>query len=267
MNIKKKILPIGDVLKTDKNGFIIKKASLEKIKNPWKRAIDFLVEKYVEYFGDKIHSIYLRGSVPMGTSIEGVSDIDSFILINEKIDKEKINKIREMFFEKFKFVKKLECQVLDLNEVLNFGNFFWWRFAIKTQSVCVYGENISDKISGFKINKGLYNKIKYNLSRDINQAKDKIGKNKDDGDFVKEVCTWIMKRVLRQAFLIVMEKENVFTRDLYFCNKIFLKYFPSRKEDAEMTLELSIYPTSNIKKINGILDNFGLWIIEKSKEI
>ncbi len=265
--MEKKILEIGTLLKTDKQGFLVKIANKNKIKGRWKDSVDYLVKQYLKKIGnDKIHSIWIRGSIAKGEAIENISDIDSFCLIKkeEDIDKAKVSEIKSEICKKFPFITKVEMSFIPIQNLLNESRYFGWRFTIKTQAVCVYGEDINDKIEDFEPSRILAGKIQENLRKRINQVKEKL---KNDERKTKVFCSWIMKRILRQGFILVMDKEKAFTRDLYPCYKIFSKYYPEKEKEMKKVLKLAIYPTSDKKQINRILDDFGEWIIKESEEI
>lgn len=266
--MEKEILKIGTLLKTDKEGFLLKQANNNKIKGKWKEAVDYLVKKYLEKIGsEKIHSIWIRGSVARGEAIENISDIDSFCLIKKEgsIDKIKINEIKSDVNKKFPFVTKVEIGFTSVKNLLDKNRYFNKRFTIKTQSVCVYGEDIFKRIEDFKPDKILARKIQENLRKRTDEAKEKI--ESADKEKTKIFCSWIMKRILRQGFILIMDKEKAFTRDLYPCYNTFSKYYSEKENEMKKVLELAICPTSDKKQIIRILDDFGKWIIKESEEI
>ena len=63
-----------------------------------------------------------------------------------------------------------------------------------------------------------------------------------------------------------MEKEKVFTRDLYPCCQIFSKYFPDQGLQIRKAMEYAINPIADIDSITYFLDNFGVWLMNKIEE-
>jgi hypothetical protein len=57
-----------------------------------------------------------------------------------------------------------------------------------------------------------------------------------------------------------MDKEKVFTRDLYPSYEIFSKYFPHQEPNMKRVLELAINPNGNSKEVIGLIDSFGAWV-------
>ena len=76
-----------------------------------------------------------------------------------------------------------------------------------------------------------------------------------------------MKRILRTAFELVMEKEESFTRDLYPCYELFSKNYPEKEKEMKEVLFLAINNTDDKEKILEILNGIGIWITEKVENI
>src|SRR3989344_7430449 len=128
---------IGGYLDVDKEGFIVKKASSDKFQEKWKPVIDEVKNAYIEHFGDKLHSIYVRGSVAKGEAVDGISDIDTIALVS--LSKNHINtKWAEDFnlkiVSKYPFVEKVEILASSPEQVDRKNAV---HIMLKTQTICV----------------------------------------------------------------------------------------------------------------------------------
>jgi hypothetical protein len=254
------ILEIGSVLTTDENGFIINESSLDKIKSPWREAVEEIKQAYLDNTKDSLKSIYVRGSVAKGEAIEGISDIDTLAIITQDIDKSWIKPIRKTLDTKFTFSTGVEFSFLKYDELLNSDNLANYKFLIKTQSVCIYGDDISDEIENFKADIKTANiLIPKNLKIVFENTIKGIVNNQDKED-IQEWCRWVMKRILRAGFVLVIDQEKVFTRDLYPSYKIFSKYYPEKEYEMRMALELAINPVDDVEVIINFINTFGFWL-------
>ncbi len=259
------IQKIGGYLEIDKDGFIIKKASADKFQEKWKPVIKEIKNAYIEHFGDKLHSVYIRGSVAKGEAIDGIADLDSIAVVNlpnEQIDikwKEELNK---QIIDKYPFIKNVEIVAGTLEHALSKNRGV--HIILKTQAVCIYGNDISDSIT--KLKPGKESALHFrNLQDELQKTIDFF--ENGWGDTLEEnldKCSWIMKRVLRTGFELVMEREQKYTRDLYPCYEGFVKYYPEKKDEIYKTLELAVNPTDDSKIIIPLLKD---WLIFMPKEI
>lgn len=259
-----KIKDIGSFLELDGKGFLVNPTSLSKIISPWKEAIEDIKSEYIENLGiENIHSIWLRGSVAKGAAIENVSDIDTFCLTNKPVEELNIAWIKDsekQILKKFKFPSSIE---FGFKEYKKLEKASWKTFTIKTEGICIHGEDISKEVEPYAPNKELANILNENLPRVIEQTKNYFKTTKRP----EFICTWIMKRFLRQGLILTLAKEKKYSRDLYKCYEIFSKVYPEKEKEMMKTLDLAINPTSNKEEMISILDSFGNWIIKESKKV
>lgn len=90
VDIKNSVIkPIGDFLIVDGEGYLINPCRSELIVSPWAEVVEDVKKAYLHYLPEKIHSLYVRGSVAKGKAIEEVSDIDMIVVVRgdcEEVD-------------------------------------------------------------------------------------------------------------------------------------------------------------------------------------
>lgn len=255
---------IGKILTTDENGFIVNEASLEKIISPWKEVVEEVKNFYIKNLGDIVLSIYVRGSVSRGEAIKNISDVDTFAIISKDIkdiDRSWVKETQKSLKEKFPFVEGIEFGFIYYENLFSSDSEFINRFTIKTQSICIYGEDIAFKIESFRPDEKTVRQIisHANLRRALENAKNKITQSSSVDD-IGYWCRFAMKRIIRAGFLLVMDQEKVFTRDLYPSYQLFSKYFPEHETKMKKALEWAINPIDNAGEITEFIDDFGVKI-------
>lgn len=257
-NKKIEIKKLGKVLKTDKNGFLIKKVSLRLIDLYWMKILNRMVLAYKNKFGENIHSIYVRGSIPLGTAQKGFSDVDLIVILNKPISKaeEKWEQMLENKIKRqFPSIKYFDVKFTTKEQVITSKKLCLF---IKTGSVCLYGKDMSPEIHKIKPGKDTVIHSRY-IGRILQIERPKIVESKSES-ITKGLCSTLMKPILRVGYELVAEREKAFTRDLYFCYKGFIKYYPQKEKDMYRVLELAINPTSDKNEILNIIDVFGTWL-------
>ena len=71
----------GTFLDVDEHGNLISDAAFDKIVSPWREAVDYARQLEIQRLGDRLHSLYLRGSVPRGAALLDRSDLDLFAVL------------------------------------------------------------------------------------------------------------------------------------------------------------------------------------------
>lgn len=258
MSPVRKIKPIGSFFPQDKNGFILNDTSISKVPTQWLPVIEKIKNSYLDHFGKQVHSIYLRGSVARGNSVDGFSDIDVFALVNGLEERWKMadwqSDLQEELQAEFSFVKDVEMMLTQY-----FDDFYQKNprlsMIIKTQSLCIYGEDLNEAIPPFLPNE----KMILNLTWLEEDVEDFLQKQK----ITKKDCQEIAKILIRSGFELVMEKEQKYTTDLYLCYQVFSKYYPIKKSEMEKMLHLYLNPVDDDSYLKTLVQNLGKWILGK----
>ncbi|PAD66023.1 nucleotidyltransferase [Bacillus sp. 7586-K] len=262
-----RIKNIGHYCQTDENGYIVSNSSIKKIKPHFFEVIDEVIEYYRTNLGRDLHSIYIRGSIPRGLGIDGVSDLDTIAITNKnpnEIDLKWVDKAEHDLNEKFTCVNGVEFSFYPIEDILETTNFSIIPFMIKTHSVCVYGEDVKGSLPHYKADKTVGNEHLVNLKNQVRQAKEELDGNEDIEDIL-DCCSWIMKVIIRAGLALVIEEENLYTRDLYPAYRIFSKYYPEKESKMKRALKYAINPVENANEIIDFLDEMGSWMISESE--
>lgn len=262
------ILEIGQMLTVDEAGFIIREASIDKIPAEWRLLVDRVILAYQTYWNEAIHSIYIRGSVAVGKAIYEVSDLDSFAVVNTEklqLDDSWFDSVKKQLQLEYPFCTGVELKALEAEGLLNFNleNYNHLRMLLKTQAACVCGEDISLQFPSYKpdINAVSHG---FNLEEDLQRVLIDLQQLcKTESATVQKICQWIMKRIVRSGFEIVMETAQCYTRDLYPCYQLFSRYFPEKQSQMYQALTWAINPIDDPVKISKFLNSFGGWLVEE----
>lgn len=255
------IQPKGSYFETDDAGYLTNPASIEKIQAEWKPVIDDVVNAYQEAYGDKLKAVYVRGSVAKGEAIKNISDMDTFSYVD--LPKEEIkhgweNGVDARLKEKYPFVTGIEISALPLfNAETREDQIFL------LQSLCVFGEPF--KVEKRKPGKDMLIHFPMSEKRMIN-FKEKIDKVESD-EKIKNICTWMMKNILRTGFELTMERSQKYTRDLYLCYEGFSEYYPEYESQMRVVLDLALNPVTNKEEIINALEAIIPWMISECKRV
>ncbi len=262
------IHPIGSVLPVDNAGNIVRVASKDKIVSPWKTAVGYLTDQYIKYLGDNLSAVYVRGSVAKGQAAEGVSDIDTIALVHYMPNATELtwkSTVLKEFRQRYQFADGAEMEILEFDEVLQLNNEStqWYRFVIKTQSVCVWGADIIPKLPSYKLGDSL--KVHSSqLEAEIQGLVSDLPMLSPEA--TKKKCRWIMKRLVRTGYELVMEREQGYTRDLYPCWVGFSRHFTEESMAMRQALSLALNPTSDKQQICNILNTIGSVVARRARQ-
>lgn len=257
---------IGRFCPTDDNGYILNDSSLKKIKPEYSKIIEEVIKYYQTHLGLNLHSVYVRGSIPRGLGIKGVSDLDTIAVTKKgtnNIDLSWVDKAEQELNRKFNCIDGVEFSFYYVDDILETTKFSIIPFMIKTHSICVYGEDLKVHLPNYKADKTIGNEHLFNLKNQVKQAKEDLDANEDRED-VLDCCRWIMKIIVRAGLALVIEEENKYTRDLFPAYEIFSKYYPEKQSDMKQAIKYAVKPVGNAKEVIDFLDDMGNWMISES---
>lgn len=261
--MKHTIKPIGSILGTDADGFIVKTVSEDKVQSKWRPAVDMAVSVCKQQLGDELHSLYVRGSVAKGEAIDGISDIDVVVIVNaplDSIDTKWTGNLTSEIEKKHPFINGVEFMFGSVN-ALGKGH----KLVIKTQTVCLYGSDLTDELPPLKPGSDTVMHAR-NLGINIKETADFLSHTKNE-KAIRKKCAWVMKRVVRTGCELVMERSGKYTRDLYPCYELFSEYYPEKQSDMYRVLELAVNPSKDAREIQTVLYGIGVWVARKAEFI
>lgn len=259
---------IGRYCPTNESNLILNDSNRNKIQSEYLEVIEEVIREYQFHLGTNLHSIYIRGSIPRGLGIYGVSDLDTIAITHKKpseLDLQWTKEVEKKINTQFSCINGVELSFYQINEILETTTFSIIPFMIKTHSICVFGEDLSRHLLDYKANKTLGNDHLIKLKEQIELAKEDLDNNEDIEDII-DCCGWIMKIIVRAGLALVIEEENLYTRDLYPAFKIFAKHYPEKKTEMKQALSFAIEPISSSGDILHFLYQFGQWMINESEK-
>ncbi|EJS68110.1 hypothetical protein [Bacillus cereus] len=260
-NIKK----IGRFCLTDDEGYIINDAHIDKIQPTFMEVIQKIKNTCGEMLQEDLHSVYIRGSIPRGIGIEGIADIDLIILVRKDpklIDLSWRKKLEVQSLQQFNCISGVELSFYSESEVINSNRFSFISFMIQTHGVCILGEDVKLSLPKYKVSQELAYEHLIQLRKQIEQARKELIHNKGVDD-IADCCRWIMKIIIRAGLALTIDREGLYSRDLYPAYELFSKHFPKQEKNMRKALQYVIEPINDINELILFLDTFGEWLIER----
>lgn len=258
-----KILPIGTVLGVDDDGYLISQSGPERIVAPWDGPVTAIREAYTARLGDKLQSLYIRGSVGRGNAIEGVSDIDGLAVVYgdpREIDWSWTKQFDAETADRYPFLTGVDISTQSYEGILGGGKKIA-AFLIKTNSACIHGEDLAPKLPKVKPGRDAVIAcwdLERKVSPDYMVDKTEVT--------TAQKARWSAKQILRAGFELVMEDEQAYTRDLYPSYELFSKHFPDREPVMRRALEMALWPTNDEQTFQQLLTDIGPWLVERVNE-
>lgn len=262
------LLNVGGLWPLDADGYLLSDAGADKILPPYQAAVAAAVTAYREHLGAQLSGVYVRGTVPRGQAVPGVSDLDCFAVVSgdpETIDDTWLKAAGAKIARLHPIVSDVQLEIWPLAEVLITDRFTEMGFLLKTQSACVWGDDLAPRLPRFKPDAIVANNDISQIRPDIEEAIAALHADSSPSS-VRYWCRRIMKNILRAGFSLVMLEAAVFTRDLKLCYEFFARYYSAQEQDMRRVLELAIQPTTDREVVLDLIATCGSWMIARADE-
>ncbi|UPK45425.1 nucleotidyltransferase domain-containing protein [Paenibacillus pabuli] len=186
-----------------------------------------LVDKYVDHilneFKDKIHSIYMCGSIPKGTAQPFKSDADFTIVCAnpEDIDYERLSIMKDRLLEEYPIVTKIDTTICSIDDVLSKPNE--WGFWVKIICVCIYGDDIGEKVAPIVISPEFILDLNTETKEEVDRIHRSLS-NASDHTMKTRYIKGYSKRLLRALYSLVLEDTGVWEDDMTKMKNAILNY-------------------------------------------
>lgn len=252
-------------------GYFINNLSVSNIQKKWKTLLDDMISCYVEAEPD-LHSIYLRGTVAKGIAIDHISDMDLVGILNSSKEEKFYKRPNNSFtvswnelahrwvYEHYPFCRYVEL-LLRLKPIVLTNRKA--AFTIKTQSVCVYGENLIPQIKPYKLgDPASYIHLPYQKNYTLRTIEELQNTDPHNTDFIEKSLQGLMKATVRSSMEALILKDNSYTRDLYVCYQVFDKHYPEHSHRIYDAMFFTLNPVSEKDKALKIIKDTALWLSE-----
>jgi hypothetical protein len=256
------IEPIGRLLPLDAEGFLCRDTSADLVPDAWWPLVHGVIAVYREHCGDTLHSVYLRGSVPRGLAIPGVSDLDTLAVLKIDADSQEppwTEAVSRSLHLQHGIGTGVEMTVSGMNHLTD-PDLPLSRL-LATQALCVHGPDLIDSVPRYRPDRSMVSHVP-TLAQNIDQIAGWLADPEEDD---AEVCRWIMKRIVRAGLEMHIEAAGVFTRDLWPCYEVFIAHSPERAQEMYSAMELAVVPIVDHAQILSFVDDFGRWLAAEAQ--
>jgi len=254
------IQPLGSFFEIDNEGFLVNPASFEKIQEKWKPVIESYIETCKNIYGNDLVSVYLRGSVAKGQAIEGVSDLDGFVVLRSdygEISDKDFFFHRDKIQKSFPFINGFDFSEYSKSAIESEG-------LLLSQSLYVFGNEVD--VPQTKLSKDIAWHAP-NFEKRHNKLLSFLEEKNPSQSRVKSLTEWLGKGILRTGLEILIERSGKYSRDLYPCYQLFSEYYPDKEPQMRAVLDLVLNSNTTQEKVREVLLPMSEFILQESKKV
>ncbi len=268
----KDIIPSGAFFPKTASGYILNPCAFQFVDEQYLPMLKEITTAYINHEGAKLHSLYLRGSVPRGMTM-GNCDLDTFALVFTETDRwrkpEWADTLQEKLKKSYPFVSETELVVASYGPVIRSQSAEAntttaninpnLAMMIKTQSICLHGEDVSAQLRAYRPDVNMMLSHRW-LQEDLND----FNENKKQKTKQRAVLKIILKTLIRSGFELIMPRIQQYTPDLYLCYQSFSDFYPKKREWMRQVLLAYLNVEEvEIEALDKMVNELGNWMIKE----
>jgi len=258
------VLEIGKLIAgygLDSNGFIVSDVSKVNIDDVYVPSIRESVESLKKLFHQKLHSVYVYGSVARGEAIAKKSDLDLIAMFDTKLSSVKLSELKKLSGElsqKYRsLVRDVGIAVAYYDYTVDPSNYYESAF-LKELCVCVYGEDLGERFGPYK----LTSEIAIRFNGDINEALNRTLKRLETASNEEEFKTFTQgfaRKLIRTYYSMVMVRSQIWTTRLHEQSEVFIRHFQEKESVIRTLLNWIDEPPTDREAVYVLFKSEGEW--------
>ncbi|BEI22900.1 nucleotidyltransferase domain-containing protein [Vibrio fluvialis] len=215
--------------------------------------------------GERLHSIYLYGSVARKTAKPGESNLDVVVVTKQPFEDTKatlLNTIRWRFQKSFPLITDVSVKTALVSDVATLDSIFSWGFMLRHCCVCVYGDDLAECFGYYEPSWEIAKHWNQDVGDWLTFYRDKIAKAGSAAEQSAAQKT-IAKKLLRASYSLIMYRDKQWLEDPLECGTQFLRYHPEKQLDIDRLAILLSGRVIPKRSVIGLLDSFGPWLVKQ----
>ncbi len=253
---------VGRFLERDADGSFVNPAQQGAVQDEWRPALDAVTAACRREAGPAFHSFYVRGSVACGTAVQGSSDLDTVLVLEDGAGERRPDwqlALSERLLAVHPFITDIEVVVLGRGALLAAVTdprgagpvMAQWCFLLALWGRCLDGTDLLPALGRFRPGPATAY-VLCSLPPDLRRFEQRLAAARGavpspsvEAD-LRRLCVWTCKKLLRAGAELAMLRDGRFTRDLAPCARRFAEHLPPYTDAAHRLLEMAIEPPSDL---------------------
>ncbi len=249
------------------DGTIAREGALDRVSAAFAPVVAAARTQITGTFGPRLHSAYLYGSIPRGTAVPGVSDLDLLVVLHaEPVDADRAavrvaeTDLDDAFAQIDGAGIVLSGTASTLSELERYdGGFF-----VACLCTPLLGEDLAARLPRYRPTALLARETNGDLGLVLPQWRARAAEATTDADR-KLLSRHVTRRLVRTGFTLIMPRWGGWTSDLERSAALFGCYYPERDYPGRAALlraaaALARLPSADPSVLTPLIEDFGPWL-------
>ena len=247
----------------DLDGFIEREGSLERVPSAFEPVVDMARSAIADAFGPEyLHSAYLYGSIPRGTAVPGVSDLDALLVLRgEPTPAGRIvaTSLEDTLNAQFPQINGAGIGLASAAAILSDLERHDMGWFVACLCTPLFGEDLASRLPRYRPTSLLARETNGDIGdllphwrEELSEASTAPGR--------RALSRRFARRLVRTGFTLVMPRWDGWTSDLDESAAVFGRYYPARREQMRVAAVVARSLTADPAVLDMLVNDLGLWL-------
>ena len=247
----------------DQDGYIAREGHLARVPQAFTLVVETAKAAITSAFGpDRLHSAYLYGSIPRGTAVPGVSDLDVLLAMHQEpgdTDRETASGLEEALDARFPQINGAGIGLASTATLLSDIERYDLGWFIACLCTPLTGEDLAARLPRYRPTSLLARETNGDLGDLLPRWRGRLGEARTDAG-LPALSRTVSRKLVRTGFTLVMPRWGGWTSDLGESAGVFGSYYPARREQMQLTAAVARTRTADRSMLSMLIDDLGPWL-------
>jgi hypothetical protein len=210
----------------------------------------------------QLHSAYLYGSIPRGTAIPGVSDLDLLLALRAEpteADRATARSVEAALNASSDLIDGVGILLFGTGTLLSEIERNDLGFFLACLCTPLLGDDLADRLPRYRPTPLLARETNGDLCLSLPRWRRRAAAATTDAER-RNLGRGAARRIVRSGFTLVMPRWGGWTSDLQECAEIFGRYYPERAEQMRTAAATGRTPSADPAVLGLLIDDLAPWL-------
>jgi uncharacterized protein len=247
----------------DGEGFIAREGSLDRVSEVFVPVVAAARAAIGEVFGPgRLHSAYLYGSVPRGTAVPGVSDLDLLLALRQeptRADRDDANRLGSSLDACFRQVNGVGMLLFSIGTLLSEHERHDLGWFVACLCTPLLGDDLATALPRYRPTTLLARETNGDLGLALPRWRARAAAAGTPAERCA-ISRGAARRIVRTGLTLVMPRWGGWTSDLIKSAEVFADYYPQRAGQMRQAAAVARTPSADPTVLRMLIEDLGPWL-------
>jgi uncharacterized protein len=247
----------------DEDGYIAREGDLARVAQAFNPVVEAAEAAITSAFSpDRLHSAYLYGSIPRGTAVPGVSDLDVMLALRDDpgdVDRAAASGLENSLDARFPQIDGAGIGLASTAALLSDIERYDLGWFVACLCTPLIGEDLGARLPRYRPTSLLARETNGDLGDLLPRWRDRFGETRTD-ECLRAFSRGVSRKLVRTGFTLVMPRWGGWTSDLGESAAVFGSYYPARRDQMQLAAVVARTRTTDRLLLSMLIGDLGPWL-------